>query len=92
MDQKITQKQLEQIAGEEVMRAIHNNEIELLKRCEFDPRVHINKLKITKCMIELATDNDKEEEAISCSSCKRTWISLKGFSEHLVNKECKKYK
>ena len=93
MAQKITQKQLEQIVGEDVMTAIRNKEIELLRRCEFDPYVKINKLKTTsiELTIELTTD-DKEEEAITCSSCKRTWVSLKGFSEHIDKKQCKKFK
>ena len=92
MAQKITQQELEKFVGEEVMTAVRNKEIELLKRCEFEPRVHINKLKITKCMIELVTDIDSREEAISCNCCKRIWLSFKGYSKHLVNQECKNYK
>ena len=92
MAQKITQKQLQEIVGAEVIDAITNKEIELLKKCEFDPRVYTNKLKTTTCVIELVTNVDNKEEIIIGCSCKRKWISIQGFSEHIINKECKYYK
>ena len=93
MAQKITQKQLEKFVGEDVMTAIRNKEIELLKRSEFDPCVKIQKLKTTsiELAIELTTD-DKDEKAITCTACKRTWVALKGFTEHIVGNQCKKFK
>ena len=88
MAQKITREQLQEIVGEEVMVAIENKEIELLKRSDFDPRLNISKLETKTCRIELLTTTDNPEEIVIGCYCKRKWTNIKGFYEHVVKEEC----
>ena len=105
MAKQINKKELEKeiTKWHEVMDAVSKNEIEVLTKKTFSPRVQVYKLRsikryfvtettesfLTRYLMELIISNDKRKEIIfGCPSCKRKWIKIKAFSEHeCINKK-----